>query len=55
MGNPIKVYSMNGSLLFEESYKANQVNIETSSLTTGAYMLVLETKRETIRRKLIIK
>ncbi len=51
----IRVYSMNGNLVFEEPYKANQVNIETSSLTTGAYMLVLETKKETIRRKFIIK
>lgn len=51
----IKVYNMSGSLIFEESFKANQINVETSSLTTGAYMLVLETKRETIRRKLIIK
>lgn len=51
----VKIYNMSGSLVYEESYQTNEINLETSSLTTGAYMLVLETKKETIRRKLIIK
>lgn len=51
----IKVYNMSGSLLWEETHHQNNIEMETSSLSRGAYMIVIETEKNILREKLIIR
>jgi len=50
--NLVSIYDLNGKQILKETYNSNQANINTSSLTSGFYILVINNK---LRYKIIKK
>ncbi len=50
----IKLYSIEGKLLKQQSYSENKVKINTSAFPTGMYLIKVQTKEKRMFQKLII-
>ena len=53
--NTISIYNLSGKQVLNTKVNRNQIKLNISSLTTGLYIMNIESNQNTIRRKLIIK
>ena len=53
--NSVKIYNLNGQEVLNTEVNTNQIKINTSSLATGLYIVDINSKDISIKRKLIIE
>ena len=53
--NNINIYNTNGQLVLSNEVNANQIRLNTSTLTKGVYIVDIKSKDTSIKRKLIIE
>jgi hypothetical protein len=51
----IHIYSINGQLVLANEVNANQIRLNTSTLSKGVYIVDIKSKNTSIKRKLIIE
>ena len=51
----IHIYSTNGQLVLANKVNANQIRLNTTTLSTGIYIVDIKSEKTSIKRKLIIK
>ena len=53
--NSVEIYNLNGQLVLANEVHANQIRLNTSSLSTGIYIVDIKSENTSIKRKLIIE
>lgn len=53
--NTVKVYSISGSLVYDNNFNESSISLDVDNLTNGVYVIFIETENGLIREKLIIK
>ena len=53
--NSVRIYNLNGQEVLNTSVNANQIKINTSSLTNGLYIVDIKSNNTSVKRKLIIE
>ena len=53
--NSISIFNLNGQEILNTTVNANQIRINTSSLSNGVYIVDIKSNNHSVKRKLVIE